>query len=623
VADDVTNLRITVEAIHSVSLRGNTIFFVGNAGGVQFGRSATFTVAPGQDLSLGAQFQKVIDVRGQNSIQVNVTAFSNAALADVGSATATVSLNASTGQWAVGHLQQNSDNNAFQLKYQVEEILALDPARPDTAVVCRVVAGAMTCSTISGAPVRVISITATVVSTPPNTARAAPPTVANAWPAPTDLTFVSTTALPRGPLVQQAADFAMPNALVVIRNSAGPIALVAQTDPPNVDVLFTVVRATDDVAAVGGAGDLPTLSNTGNTTATLATDQRGSFYVLAFVDANRNQKRDDIEPGIILPVVIAECHIQTPATELRSAANPANIAVNMDGVVGRVHAANYQVISVTTGVFNAGLGGAGVGLDADVLLIGGGPDGRRGLDRVFTGWANNFTVVQYQGTYFNGNLVQRIQIDNIQDANGAGADTTPAFITSTTNPFANPPNPIAFPILDTGRFSIDPAPGGPNDPAFGGVNICFVRSNESAPTAQATMGEKRTVQALDSPGWNYDRHHPNATVHSNLQSVNHTLNSTTRLVAWTNTTGGAQGTPGTPNSTGFRTYTVIAKTDWVVQANFNMTGMTGNINLNISAAPAPTITANNTNFDPAVPAQNDSMEVRPPLTLQTRVYDAE
>ena len=258
-----------------------------------------------------------------------------------------------------------------------------------------------------------------------------------------------------------------------------------------------------------------------------------------------------------------------------------------------------------------------------MLLVGGGPDGRRGLDRVFTGWANNFTFVQYEGTYFNGNVVSRIQVDNIGDANGASADTTPAFITSTTNPFANPPNALLFPLLDTGRFSIDPAPGGPNDPALGGVNICFVRSNESAPTAQATMGEKRTVQALDSPGWNYDRHHPNPDVHTNLQSVNHTLNSTTRLVAWSNTTGGALGTPGTPNSTGFRTYTLIAKTDWVVQANFNMTGSTGNIRLNISAAPAPTTTANNTNFDPAVPAQSDNMEVRPPLTLQTRVYDAE
>jgi hypothetical protein len=622
VADDVTNLRITVEAIHSVSLRGNTIFFVGNAGGVQFGKSATFTVAPGQDLSLGAQFQKVIDVRGQGSIQVNVTAFSNAALADVGSATATVSLTASTGQWAVGHFQQNSDNNAFQLKYQVEEILALDPARPDTAVVCRVVAGAMTCSTISGAPVRVISITATVPSTPPNTARAAPPTVANAWPAPTDLTFVSTTALPRGPLVQQAADFNMPNALVVIRNSAGPIALEAQTDPPNVDVLFTVVRATDDVAAVGGPGDLPTLGNSGNTTATLGTDERGSFYVLAFIDANRNHQRDDNEPGIILPVVIAECRIETPATELRSVANPANATVTMDGVANRVHAATYQVIVVSSGDFVHGLGGAGVALDADVLLVGGGPDGRRGLDRVFTGWANNFTVVQYEGTYFNGNLVSRIQVDNIGDANGAAADGTPTFITSVANPFANPPGALLFPLLDSGRFGLDLAPGGPNDPQFGGLNICFRGSNEGAPTAQATMGEKRTVQALDAPGWNYDRHHPNAAVATNLHSVVHNLNSTTRLVAWTNTTGGALPTPGTPNSTGFRTYTILAKTDWTVSASFNMTGSTGNIRLNVTA-PLPTVTANNTTFDPAIPAQNDGMEVRPPLTLQTRVYDAE
>lgn len=450
----------------------------------------------------------------------------------------------------------------------------------------------------------VVKIKATVPSTQPNTARNAPPAVANLWPAPVDLTFESTRQLPAGPVVFQEADFTAPNALVVVRNSEGPIRLEADTVPAGAQLVFQVVRASDDAAGLGAG--LPTITSTGPNTATLATNERGSFFVLAFVDRNGDGQRDPGEPGVILPVIMVETRIENAATELRSIANPANISIQFD--TGGQAAANYNRVSITTGDFNS-QATAGVALDADVLLIGGGPTGTRGLDRVFTGWANNFTALSYVGTYQDGSLVQRVQIDNRNQANGGVVRRIPVFVTRAGAPA---PNAIAFPpvLLDTGR----------RNPDLGGENITFTSSAESAPVNQA-LGAKRTVIARDSPGWFQLHQHPDALQATQLASFIHSLNSTTFLVAWTNTTGGAVPTPGTANSLGFRTFTVIAETQWTVTAQFDVNSVGGNFVLQ-QTGNAPTITAANVDHAPGVTPASVGMEVRPPETLLSRCMDA-
>src|SRR5262249_34922101 len=149
-------------------------------------------------------------------------------------------------------------------------------------------------------------------------------------------------------------------------------------------------------------------------------------------------------------------------------------------------------------------------------------------------------------------------------ANGGNLSGIPVFV---TRPGAPAPNPIAFPpqLLDTGRAN----------PALGGENITFSRSSESAPVNQA-LGAKRTVIARDSPGWFHQHRHPDPLKATQLASFVHDLHSTTYLVAWTNTTGGAAPTPGTANSVGFRTFTVIAETQWTVTAQFTVSLVGGN-----------------------------------------------
>lgn len=448
----------------------------------------------------------------------------------------------------------------------------------------------------------VLKIKATVPSTPPNTARAAPAAVANAWPDPVDLIFESTKALPVGPLAFAAADFAMPSALVVMRNGEGPIRLEADTAPAGAQVTFQVVRATDDAGALGAG--LPTIASTGPNTATLMTNERGSFFVLAFVDLNANGVRDNDETGIILPVVMVEARIEAAATELRSVANPGNLAITFD--TGGQNAANFNFVSIDTGDFLS-QASAGVALDADVLLVGGGADGLRGLDRVFPGWANNFTSLNYAGTYQDGSVVRRRQVDNLGAAGGPVNAGIRVFIAGNAAP-----NLIAFPpsLLDTGRAN----------PDRGGENITFGRSAAAAPVNQA-LGHKRTVIARDSPGWFHDRQHPGGRA-TQLQSFVHDLGSSTFLVAWTNTTGGAAPTPGTANSVGFRSFTVIAETQWTVTAQFTVAVVGGNFVLQSTGA-AGTITATNVDHSPGTTPVVQAMEVRPPTTLRSRAIDAQ
>ena len=136
------------------------------------------------------------------------------------------------------------------------------------------------------------------------------------------------------------------------------------------------------------------------------------------------------------------------------------------------------------------------------------------------------------------------------------------------------------------------------------------------------LGVKRTLIARDSPGWFHNRNHPDPARATQLQSFVHDLNSTTFLVAWTNTTGGAPPTPTVANSVGFRTFTVIAETQWTVSATFNVARVGPNFVLQSTGA-AGTITATNVDHSPGTTPVIQAMEVRPPTTLRSRGIDAQ
>lgn len=622
-ADEVTNLIVTLKKIHVFddedTFGSGELYFHGTVGTVPIARSPIFDAATGSDITLtGPAWQKIVDVRGQSQIRLVLHGFDEDLIWDdsLGTVDVAIAKNA-RGEWPDATFTARSTNPGdFALEYRVEPVLALDPARPETAVVCREHAGSASCSTLSGVPVRVTKIKATVISTPPRTLRAAPPTVANAWNAPIDLNFETTKSLPRGPVNFVAADFNTPDALVLVRNSAqapqGPIRLEAETDPPGVDVFFQVVRDPAEVGALGAG--LPTVTNTGNSTATLATNERGSFYVLAYIDGNRNQQRDDNEPGIKLPLIIVECTV----TNNRSAANPALYTARFNNVAGRINAAGYNFVQISAGRFGAGAANAGVSFDADVLLVGGGADGRRGTDRVFLGWSNHIEVMVRQGNYSGGLTVSDIIADNVP----GGIGNQGSFLAAAPAPNLIPPF-----WLDSGR-SLGPAA---SHARLGGENILFVNSRPDSTHAGPAdtpqpLGVQRTMTAIDSPGFSESHNHPNNAAHpaGRLRSIREQLNMVTRLMAWTNSAGGGgQPMEGTANAVGFRTFTVIAKVAWVQQGTWNVTFSGGQFHVRGAAAPnAPSLVAVSTLFNPAVTPSADNAEVRNPTALEFYGTDA-
>jgi len=237
--DDVTNIRVILKRIHVTDdedwFGAGELYFQGDVGGARIDRSPTFRASSDSDIPLtGPAWDKIIDVRGRTHIELVLHGFDEDVFSDDSLGTARVRIaKSAAGEWPRGEFDVASSNPAdFTLHYSVEPILALNPARPETAVVCREHGASPQCSTISGVAVRVRKIKATVPSTPPKTARANPAPAANTWAAPTDLTFESTRQLPRAAVAFAPADFDMPKALVLIRNSAGPIQLEAETDPP-------------------------------------------------------------------------------------------------------------------------------------------------------------------------------------------------------------------------------------------------------------------------------------------------------------------------------------------------------------------------------------------------------
>lgn len=550
-------------------------------------------------------WQKSVDVRGKRSFVINVDGYIEELVSQsLGGVQHAVEKDRKKG-WPDKAFEETAKKPAaFKVKYRVEPTLSLDPAKPETALVCRQHLGQPTCSTLSGVSVKVVKIKATVPSCPPETLRAG--AVANNWPAPVDLTFESTKQLPTGPFNKNNdnATFAKPDALVVMRHGPGPIKLEAETQPANTKVTFKAYRSVDDGAKVGKK-ELK-LKQTGATTAEMPTNQRGSFYVLAFLDKNGNGDRDDNEQGIMLPVIMVEAKVEKPKRNIRSVGNPGNVDINFDGTAGKVEAANYTYVMVKNGDFNSAAT-ALVSFEADVVLVGGGSDGRRGLDgddRVHLGWANHFRKDTWHATYSDKKVTKIFYVGNTTDAGRKWAGL-PVFIA------ADPaPTVLNLPLMDTGR----------RDPQKGGQNVLFTSSAETVSAPNPALGQKRNVKALDSPGGPYARVHPDPGNASTLTQFVTDFESETMLVAWTNTKGGGAPLPGTPNAVGFRTFTVIAMTKWTMKTKYKLEFSGGKHKL--KRVQKPRVKVKKKGYSPGKTPAALNYEMRPPTMLKQMSVDA-
>jgi hypothetical protein len=394
----------------------------------------------------------------------------------------------------------------------------------------------------------------------------------------------STTKVPKGALTWPGALWTGTTPIILIRDSLPTVPLKATTIPPandpDVDVTFEVVRATDDAAGLGAG--LPGIAKNGKDAATLSINERGSFQVLAFIDQNGNGKRDNDETGVTLPAILVQ------ATLVQ------NLSVGRSGNITFTAGANP---GISTGTFDiANPANAGAYLAAEVSFVGGGGDGRRGVDRVFGGWVNNETQAEdVRATYENNHTIFSVFATNAASATGNFAG--PLFLPGDPAPVIR-----AAPLLDTGR----PAPG------TGGDSSTLTRSRIGT-TTNLPLGQRKLIETVDSPGQPYPGVHPGFPGRR-ITQARFNLFFGGFLTLWTNVSGAI----GPTGDVADRTYAVILEQPWTISATYNINVATGAG----TAVGTPAITMGApTTRNPVVPVTATSAVMVPPTGLSLLALD--
>jgi hypothetical protein len=424
-----------------------------------------------------------------------------------------------------------------------------------------------------------VTIHPTPALTPANGAAMAPPVAA-----PADHTFDATSydeALAANP------------PLVLMRNAQPDILLEVTAAPAGLPILWAAVRNSTDHKDLGGASDLPTVKSQATVTkATLNADNKGWFRIRPYIDCNGSNSYNDGEPSMPLNLILADAKLVND----RSAAHPDKLAVSLAPPVFIVSNGGWAALP-------GGLAGAGMAMDLDMEVTGGGPVGRDGLDSVFAGLINCLKNVEISAVYVDSAAAPPTshKLVNRYVYNGALAlsalNGKPLF----TGAIAEPaPAALAFPLLDSGRNV-----GGVSIAGKGGDTATMNNSTLNPPTNLA-VGQQYTVQCIDSPGRPFPLAHPAHPTES-LVSVSYLQEFVANFCLWTNITkvSGATGDPAD------RVYSVIRVRPWTVEGAWNINVAAGTF----TATKAHDVSASwwhRYTVKPIERAQDHNIEVRPP-----------
>lgn len=405
-------------------------------------------------------------------------------------------------------------------------------------------------------------------------------------------------------------DFTANPPLVLFRDAvqaAAPMALSVQVQPAGVPVRWSVQRDTrpapdgDDAGVIAlSPNPLPTLTPDGGDPlkATLLADAVGSFHLRPFIDANGDAAfqgddaggaRIDREPFIIMNLVFLNVALFRDDSIARSA----NMVAALTGAGG---------ITVTSGAF-AIAAPAGEAIHMNVLadVVGGGGDGRRGLNRAFAGWCNNESANEdIAGTFTDTTVAPAVNhrsftvfASNLAASTGGN---------NTFIPGDPAPALVAPALLDSGR-----APG----PGTGGDTATLTSSRIRTRTNQA-LGQRWRVEAIDSPGDGDGPTHPGFPA-ATLSRFRFHLDFRAYACFWTSISGGS----GATGVACCRVYSVLHEFRWRMRGEWTIAGGV----LGVVTAPAVTISGRTTH-NPMVAAAGTDAEVRFPTGLNLLGRDA-
>lgn len=431
------------------------------------------------------------------------------------------------------------------------------------------------CDRVEFTVVKFKKIKADIPTTPPNQARNA----ANGGPANGPVTRHELLMANPPAAANYAEDFTSNEPLVLIEDSvqnADPINFSVEIEPAglNIPVKWSKQRdkskTGDDskIKAFKGNDDL-TLTQDGADPlkATLLLDNVGSFFIRPFIDCNDSNAfeyntdkgvRIDREPFIIMTlVVIRVVGVANNCVRNSAAFDPAK------GGPGIVYQAGVPA-AISTGDF-AGTGNDAVKMDVTARVIGGGPKGLRGLDKLFSGWLNN-----------------EMNAATSPGPGGFGEDVThefqrpipppPPVVVGVIPPPLPPPPPIirtrcfwqldgaeiSGPVLDSGAYGAGGTEGTGGNTCTG---TAATNDNPVTKTADRTgIGQRWQVTNVDSPGGGILATAPTDAL-ATVRRFKFNINFQCALVFWTN----RNGVSGPDDFPACRLYVTVQTNNWNVR----------------------------------------------------------
>ncbi len=445
-------------------------------------------------------------------------------------------------------------------------------------------------------------------------------------------------------------DDSLNKAIVLIEDSvvaAKPIKVSVQVAPAGVPVSWDTprdVRPTPDGdhATIRAFSGKPTIRQDAadKLKATLVTNGVGTFHVSAFIDCNASTTFDptaDAEPYLCMNLVL----VRVEGIRNDSVGQSANAAATDTATGAAARAAGTIVPAgspppspaggaiVISGMWAAAT--AAAYSKATVKVIGGGDDGLRGLDRVFSGWCQH---IDASGT--SASAPQGLDI-YAQYRFQPPAPPPPPVVPGVPAP---PPPPLPPPVFHEQFFIFTQsvpagAAFGPAPAAAPVVEICPVLDVTplNAPGVNGAggdsctgqfgghgsftpivpvvkpIGQEWTVDTLDSPSVGLGAAHP--FFPGSMVAFRFNINFRVDLLFWTNFALSATPTGDVADNL----YTSVQTNNWTVAYGVNFDPATGAI---IGAAPAVTVTMNKDGSPTrrATTVEGLGLETRAPLALR-------
>ncbi|APR87764.1 hypothetical protein A7982_13113 [Minicystis rosea] len=338
--------------------------------------------------------------------------------------------------------------------------------------------------------------------------------------------------------------------------------------------------------------------------ARMLADGVGTFHVLPFVDCNGSNSFDfdiDIQPYLVMNLILVRVEGKTNAS----------VAGTSTAVLPAAPTAATGV-RIVTGGWNRAT--AAAYSTATVKVIGGGANGRRGLDRVFAGWSQHILATPTSASVPQGLDVFGQYIFQPPAPPPPPPPAVPppppapvphrAFFVFAP-PFVPPaaPAPIACPVLDCSNRGTGGTGGDTGTGQWGGRGSF----TQPIPKANKPLGQEWTVDTLDSPGnFGMAPAHP---LGGNLVAFRFNIDFRVDLLFWTNLSRAS----GATNSPAERLFSTVQTNTWTVRFSLNFNPTTG-----APTGPVPAVALTMHRDVPtrrATPVEGSGLEARFPVAL--------